>query len=869
MPLPLPTPKFRVALGWGLFPYAPAWAVTSGATVAEAPDQLPQRTGTGMDLRVFAALPDWTPAGRVFLAGQWSGTAATSSHALYLTSAGALEWKYANSTPAIVTVTTAALPAAVAVNGQPVWLRVVHDNDVARGGRLRIYYATDLRGASWTLHHDVALGSPDDLNDPAGATLVAKRVGRSSDTGDFGQAAGGSKFMTAEWRTLAGVLKARFSGDERDYGYDGMGLWSVLGTFTWSEWAGVPTNAWVDMTADLQEWHSGTGRGNEREDFEPGTATVRLKNRHRRYDPTYLAGPYYGKLGPGSPAIIEATWNGTTYPLFTGIIEDGWPTSFDQVGRGADAWVDVPLVDSSGHAALIEMPGSPWELAVALLRPAVWLRDMGTTLVSPVTTPNWSPPNYGNGVGYFGVLGTGGALFSHNPSLMPGDNNPSIFKAGNAQITTREEVGATDQFVLAATFVIDSPKSGDIEVVVQQVFLGAIQWTLFVGGTANPSAFLEGNVVLQFGAGRTVICGPPAGGSWSDGQPHHVVCSYNGATGTVNLSVDTEPSTNLGGTTPAAVTRAPLYIGRTTVGTGWGFDEIVFEPRYVYTGDLYNAVNGQSTLSVGTLAARVAQLVAASAADQPFPYPVVVDAAGPGATDTFYGYTDAPAADLRAALVDLAADMRGAVYALRDGTLRVRPIDTVDHASRTAYYRDTPAEFVSGVAPAFGRMVVAGVKLSGERLDLIVNVSTWNVPTAAGSDAAMAACTNVEPPSRRQYGRRTGGRDTRLTSGLAGYRYSFSEMFANAYPVRRVEALELHPLNDDAVTTWVLQQMDLERAVNVRVRPPADASAPDDTTAAFDSSLTDWFLSGNVQGIGHDWTKDDGWIVTIAVSRTA
>lgn len=97
----------------------------------------------------------------------------------------------------------------------------------------------------------------------------------------------------------------------------------------------APADLWVDVSAYVSAVQ--TRRGATRADgpnlrYEPGTATVVLRNEDRRFDPTNTAGPYVTagvtQVEPMRPIRVRATWNGVSYPLWRGYIDE-WRIGYD------------------------------------------------------------------------------------------------------------------------------------------------------------------------------------------------------------------------------------------------------------------------------------------------------------------------------------------------------------------------------------------------------------------------------------------------------------------------------------------------------------------------------------------------------------
>ena len=94
-----------------------------------------------------------------------------------------------------------------------------------------------------------------------------------------------------------------------------------------------------------------TDRGRRRslDRFGAGTATIVLDNRDRRFDPTNFSSEYANSIlgitgvTPMRPVIINATWSGTSYPIFRGFI-DSWSFDYDQ--SISDATATITLTDA-------------------------------------------------------------------------------------------------------------------------------------------------------------------------------------------------------------------------------------------------------------------------------------------------------------------------------------------------------------------------------------------------------------------------------------------------------------------------------------------------------------------------------------------
>lgn len=84
---------------------------------------------------------------------------------------------------------------------------------------------------------------------------------------------------------------------------------------------------WTDITPYVQGFTSKRGRQTELDVFAPGTATIKLDNQDRRFDPSYAGSPYYPNVLIGKRLRISATYASTTYRIFDGYI-DSWPQTW-------------------------------------------------------------------------------------------------------------------------------------------------------------------------------------------------------------------------------------------------------------------------------------------------------------------------------------------------------------------------------------------------------------------------------------------------------------------------------------------------------------------------------------------------------------
>lgn len=95
------------------------------------------------------------------------------------------------------------------------------------------------------------------------------------------------------------------------------------------------------------------GRQTALDNFDPGSCTLTLSNRARKYDASYAAGAFFGQLLPRTQIKVTATWSAVDYRMFTGWVT-GFPQSFAPGGR--DAVVTIEAVDAIAWMGVTQLP---------------------------------------------------------------------------------------------------------------------------------------------------------------------------------------------------------------------------------------------------------------------------------------------------------------------------------------------------------------------------------------------------------------------------------------------------------------------------------------------------------------------------------
>jgi len=105
-----------------------------------------------------------------------------------------------------------------------------------------------------------------------------------------------------------------------------------------------PSPQWEVVTAYVRGFDINRGRNSEFTTYGPGTVSIALDNRDRRFDPEHTTGPYFGDLNPMVPVRVQVTRAGTTWTMFYGFVQ-GWPTAYNQ--SNTDAVTNVNAIDAT------------------------------------------------------------------------------------------------------------------------------------------------------------------------------------------------------------------------------------------------------------------------------------------------------------------------------------------------------------------------------------------------------------------------------------------------------------------------------------------------------------------------------------------
>lgn len=362
----------------------------------------------------------------------------------------------------------------------------------------------------------------------------------------------------------------------------------------------VASPTWTDVSSDVLEWSVTRGRSTELDAYQTGSATVKLANRTRKYDPLYSSGTYFGKLLPRKQIRIRATWNSVTYEVFRGFIAS-WPQDYTEA-QGMATSTTLSCFDAFGVLAGIPL-GTYYDLHVTSKTPvARW--PLG------VTGKIW-PEVAGKYIGYLDgdMAAQGDAVeVAAGPSTyMDPSTHFGGFSKGITSGAGWLSLGQPTTFTVAGWFRYDTsttaPTSGSLRIIYNEASgAGSGYYGARIGVDSTGS-------LHYYGADDTPGAIPEAKSSAivNDGNWHHFAIVHVGST-SITVYIDGKDVSSVISLQQGNILlNVPLAIGFKT-GTNpdypWNGDlaEInIFDYAFTATevSDLYNAgwapLEGDST----------------------------------------------------------------------------------------------------------------------------------------------------------------------------------------------------------------------------------------------------------------------------------
>jgi hypothetical protein len=101
----------------------------------------------------------------------------------------------------------------------------------------------------------------------------------------------------------------------------------------------------VDVSNQVDGLTTRRGRNAEADQFQTGTCTMRLVDQTGDFNPQNSSSPYFGFLDPMRKLQITATFQGVTYPIFSGFIT-GYQTITPQESNDNVTYTTITAVDA-------------------------------------------------------------------------------------------------------------------------------------------------------------------------------------------------------------------------------------------------------------------------------------------------------------------------------------------------------------------------------------------------------------------------------------------------------------------------------------------------------------------------------------------
>jgi hypothetical protein len=613
---------------------------------------------------------------------------------------------------------------------------------------------------------------------------------------------------------------------------------------TWHDVDTTMTTAaggWTDISNRVLSFTMDRGRQDRTAAFEPGHISLILDGSDRMLDPLYGSsyvwnGAGYQQGGPLAPITVDATYQGSTYRVFSGFLSGELWRNRRTVGSMIE--VDVSAVDRMGLFAQLDLPGSPFEAAVRLMAPDWWIRGIGGDLIAG----NGSPLIDSSANGYYSVMTSpyGGQVITQRASMVAGDSDGAMSMTSTVQVTTGAS-GAVAATASLTAFCMwqGNPYGADQNILLQQDG-SIVRWKVVCQtGTGTITVAIYNSA----GTATTFFNAPPnpsSGGRWDDGQPHSVIFQFIGGSSAL-IAVDGQTASPTTGT-PPATTAGSFIFG--TSGQAASYDEVTFwrrvlsaQERAVLVGSANGSAYGYGLDSISDRIARWWQLAGVPADTSEAFYAHKI----PSGTDTLLPMFMVPS-NLADAYRRVAGSFGGVAFGTRDGRVRVRTLTTLTSGSFASDYA-TPTARISDAVSTTGTPPVvrrAPIQWSGVRAERIIDVSTanWNGLTFSTRNTSSVS----------RFGAREHRWDCDANSALTAMDIAGREIQRYQFPQIEMDPVQLDPTVDAAATLFLLYGCELEKAVTVVDTPMV-------------GPVTSKLM--NIQGEHWRWADGTNWTVML------
>jgi hypothetical protein len=729
---------------------------------------------TELDVRACVSLDDWTPAANSTIASQY-GAAGQRSWSVGVNTNGYL--RLITSSDGTATVAANSGCRIAAVDGQTVCVRVTWDSSNA----VYFYVKRTIKGRERAdcLSHDgwvqlgvVKVGVAAALHN----STTAVQVGRA---GDATEPLDGTVYY-CDARTTIGSDTLAFA------------FWPA-------DAASTAATSWVSTQGAGETW------------TQTGTTTLAIQ------------GPYFGRLTPGTPLRVRATYGATTYDVWYGYVRR-WPQMYPRVGT--DSVARVEAVDALGWLAEKPAPETPFGIAVD-----AWNRAQQIALGNTESDPYWpmhepfpaqqfAGGNAAAGGGQFVGDVTQGAITQPGaPSAATRAFGQTSTQLAQASATGTIPTGPGTFYSPSLSFWCDVPDAtSQFEVISGALGLSFVADPVGIGATARTYVQMDTG-----GAGTQNAWVIP---HLAPG-PHLIYVSYSG---TIMVQVDgtEQPTSEVGTIIRATDGLYPtLWVsGYGSVGGGSVSDVTMGRGTSDLTGyDAYYSGTGRPLELSGD---RMEWLLTAAGIPTAL-QSVTTDACtylGPQPANSTYG------AHCKA--VETAEN--GRLFVAGNGAVTFR-----SHQWATTATAATTSQHTFG--DGAGESPYADLVVDPNNVDDIVNSASVSTPTGGGGSYRDEASIAL-------HGEKSISKTAPLPTSVAATNLAIQLATVRNWPTVRVENLTVNPLSPGHEAT--LWPQVLGRGIGERItvkRSPTSTLVPSVTTSTINAQVT-------IEGIRHAWDSE-------------
>lgn len=613
---------------------------------------------------------------------------------------------------------------------------------------------------------------------------------------------------------------------------------------------------WTDLTDRVLDIDLSRGRAPADDVFGPGTLTCVLDDSDRMLDPTNPNGlvPLTDAVGlPLCPMRLRARHDdGVWRPLFAGFLsEDPW-TPVSSTPWGVVATVQVEASEAPGVLAMWSSPS--WdEMAGVFTDPmrASWSPDWWAAWPWPID-------------GRYGVVdgdvlpdrGGVGGLTMHLASgeeaevVPPATQQPQGIRVtdgvdGSASesdvMPDGDEASVTVSVAWSSAGHIDAGSPPD-ETIMSMTAPAGLSWDVSCATHAGTAGALRARVWDPAGdLAAEAWIDPPGGYRFDTMHSTWRIALRMTATSlrmVVGGASDGSTHVESVASTAGVVTAGDLLVGPAVVdpaveawsATTWA--SVMVWRRALTDEELvevarFGAPRPQQTGTwVGdTFAERLDRWLDAIAwphgREWHGPDPTLAEAGDDEPTMWAFAHQGQTSWQIGDQLMATAAAWCGQVWTTRSGALRARCHLSSIHPDHLALYRSPCAALTDEPAPVTALPVVrrSHPRPTGVMLQRVINSVELQVAAPANVGAAWVTCTADDRESIEVLGRRMASPILDARSWVMGQQIADDIVERRAWPPRDAHGVTIEPMGSDAEWAWVLDELELERAVELTTTP--------------------------------------------------